>query len=62
MRSLKSLGLSFKAFGIEMRDLSAVYPQLKRDIKNLKVGESIDDFLGYKVTRTDKGFEAVDKS
>lgn len=62
MRNVKSLSASFETFGTEMRELSAIYPQLKRDIKNLKVGESIDDFLGYKVTRTDKGFEMVDKS
>lgn len=62
IRELNSVSKSFENFGAEMGELSAVYPQLQRDMRNLSKGEHIDDFLGGKLTRTEKGFEFADKA
>lgn len=59
--NVQSLMTTFEAFGPQMSDLAKIYPQMQRDLRNLrKGGKSIEDFMGYKVTKTDAGFELED--
>ncbi|MBP6910274.1 hypothetical protein KBC03_01610 [Patescibacteria group bacterium] len=59
--NVKALSATFEAFGPQMNDIAKIYPQMQRDLRNLrKGGKEIEDFMGYRVKKTDGGFEVTD--
>lgn len=62
LSNIRALSRSLETFNTSVNDLHAIYPILKNDLKGIAAGKSLNDFLGYTVTKNTKGFSVVDKS